>query len=172
MIKFGYLFQLPTSFLLRWNLFIVLGADTQATTDGPRGPGGASRVLGGRWVSCCFMASLLLADIRTLLHFWEESVCRDPQSLWMQCTNIGCHILKDPFVHIVHFVECRCVSVNACLLIEAESTAVFVEQPRLQGWGEQCKEKLFCVHSDVSSIRWWHHNVYLTTCVLYYVRFM
>lgn len=29
-------------------MFIVLGADTQATTDGPRGPGGASRVLGGR----------------------------------------------------------------------------------------------------------------------------
>ena len=46
----------PTSFLIKWNLFIVLGADTQATTDGPRGPGGASRVLGGRWVAWCVVA--------------------------------------------------------------------------------------------------------------------
>jgi len=41
-------------------LFIVLGVDTQATTDGPRGPGGASRVLGGRWVSHYFMATFHL----------------------------------------------------------------------------------------------------------------
>nr|CAD7199614.1 unnamed protein product [Timema douglasi] len=34
--------------LFVYRLFIVLGADTQATTDGPRGPGGASRVSGGR----------------------------------------------------------------------------------------------------------------------------